>query len=176
MATCLVLIDLQKGFLEKEAVRFLPEKIVGLVCSRHFDHIVATQFQNTPDSVFHRFLGWDGMMDKNSQAIDSRILPLVERVFVKQGYTCFTEEFCNFIKTKGISYLFFAGVDTDACVLKTALDCFERGIPFSVLWEYCGSSGGERIEEAAYQILLRNIGRKQIGSFILGQTCDIIIT
>lgn len=25
MATCLVLIDLQKGFLEKEAVRFLPE-------------------------------------------------------------------------------------------------------------------------------------------------------
>ena len=166
MSTCLVLIDLQKGFLEKETVRFLPEKLMGLVRSRHFDHIVATQFQNTPGSVFQRFLGWDGMMDEKSQAVDSRILPLVERVFVKQGYTCFTEEFCDFIKTEGISCLVFAGVDTDACVLKTALDCFERGIP--VLWEYCGSSGGERIEEAAYQILLRNIGRKQIESFIFG--------
>lgn len=51
-----------------------------------------------------------------------------------------------------------AGIDTDCCVMKTALDLFEIGIKPIVLSHYCASTGGNNIHLAALDMLKRNIG------------------
>ena len=54
------------------------------------------------------------------------------------------------------------GVDTDACVLATAIDLFEMGIKPIIIEDCVGSSGGEGCHEAGMLLLKRSIGKEQI--------------
>lgn len=157
----LVLIDMQNGFISENT-----EKIVGRVVKMlegaHFSFVMATQFVNVSGSPYERFLNWYGLKDTNSRELIPEIRKYVDKTFVKHGYSCFTEEFDRFVKQEHFDRLYFAGIDTDCCVLKSALDCFERGIDFRVLYNYCASNGGRSSEEAAKIIMLRSIGKNQL--------------
>ncbi|MFT9057807.1 MAG: isochorismatase family protein, partial [Ethanoligenens sp.] len=63
-----------------------------------------------------------------------------------------------------INKLYFVGIDTDCCVLKSATDCFERNIPFEVLINYCATNGGKESQDAAIRVMQRTIGKKNINS------------
>ena len=103
-------------------------------------------------------MNWYGLMDKPSQKVDEFVKSVSERVFKKANrYSCFTEEFIKYITDNEIDKLYFVGLDTDACVLKSALDCFERNIPLEVLTNYCASTGGDEIHKAAIELMDRNI-------------------
>ena len=131
MSSCLVIIDAQNGFITPQTEQVIP-RIAELAGSGYYDHIVATRFQNVPDGPYERFLGWDGLMDEGSQEIVPEVLRFAERVFVKYTYTCFTTEFDDYIRRNGIDCLYMCGVDTDACVLKSTIDAFERNIECKV--------------------------------------------
>jgi len=164
MASCLVLIDVQNGFVS-ERTAHIPGKIVQLLRSGcRFDHVVATQFVNTDseESPYIRLMGWRGLLSEDSQRLHSLIAELPERVFRKQIYSCFTPEFEEYIRERNIDKLYFAGIDTDCCVLKSASDCFERNISFEVLVNYCASNGGETSHQAAITVMYRTIGGNQI--------------
>lgn len=157
MNDCLVIIDVQKGFLTKDT-DFIPGKVGKLLESRTFDHIVSTRFMNTKDSPHYIFTNWDKLMDFESQKLDDYIASVSEKVFDKSINSCFSEEFLLYLKEKNISKLYFLGIDTDCCVLKSAFDCFDRKIPFEVIIDCCASTGGKKIHEAAYEIMRRNLG------------------
>ena len=59
-------------------------------------------------------------------------------------------------------YIFIAGVDTDCCVMKTAVDLFEQDIKPIVLLNYCNSNGGEVANQAGIQVMKRLIGQNQL--------------
>lgn len=156
---CLVIIDVQSGLLVNDRIKKLPHKIVELVEHNKFDFVVTTQFKNRLGSQFDKLMGWYGMSDTESQEIDSGIDKISSKNFVKYGYSCFTDEFEEFIRNNNIDKLYFAGLDIDACVLKSALDSFERCIDSEVLINYCDTSSGDMI--SAVNVL----------KFALGENC-----
>lgn len=164
MASCFVIIDVQNGFVSKKT-EHVPERIAALLDGpSRFDHVVVTQFVNTnsDSSPYVRLMQWYGLMTEESQQIHETIQGKYERVFRKYGYSCFTPEFEAFVSENQIDKIYFAGIDTDCCVLKSATDCFERNISFEVLVNYCASNGGEPSHQAALMVLRRTIGRSQI--------------
>lgn len=168
MKTCLVIVDVQNGFVSKRT-RYVPQKIHALVQRYHFDHVVATRFLNTMDSPYVKFLGWTGLMGNKEQALDDTVAGIVERVFTKKGYTCFTPAFFRFVQESKIDRLVLCGIDTDCCVLKSAIDAFERGLQCDVVCDCCASNGGMKSHMAALLVLRRTIGAArllQISDFI----------
>lgn len=162
MANCLVIIDVQKGFIKTDGNSILPRKIVELTKKFPFDHIVCTKFRNKDGGPFDELMGWREMKDDESCKLAPEIESISERVFNKCRYTCFTPEFKQYIKENDIDKLYFVGLDTDCCVLASAIDCFERNIPLEVLAKYCASSGGERCHYLGLTILERLVGKNAI--------------
>lgn len=159
MNNCLVIIDLQNGFISENTVEVV-NRIQELIKNRGemFSHIVATKFINTPNSGFTDLMKWYDFMEAPTTELIPSIEQVSERIFEKPGYTCFTSEFEKYLKDNAIDCLYFVGVDTDCCVLKSAADCFEKNIPFQVLMNYCMSGGGEESQKAAELVFRRMIG------------------
>lgn len=162
MSDCLVIIDVQEGFMHHENTNEIPSKILTLLQKKKFDHIVCTQFYNENGSPYDKLMGWQDLKDIKSQSLDSRIIKVSEKIFRKPIYSCFVPEFEEFLSENQIEKLYFVGIDTDGCVLKSCTDCFERNIPFEVLINYCASNGGQRSQDAAVIVMERTIGRNRI--------------
>ena len=157
MKECLIIIDVQKGFLTKDTA-FIPEKLKNLIAKRKFEHVIATRFINSKESPHYIFTQWDGMMDDASQRLDPFVAQIAEQVFDKSINSCFTDELLKFLEKEHIEMLCFVGIDTDCCVMKAAFDSFDRKIPFEVLTEFCASTGGIKLHNAACQIMKRSLG------------------
>ena len=54
------------------------------------------------------------------------------------------------------------GLDTDACVLSTAMEIFDANLRPVVISSACASSGGIALHNNAITMLKRNIGAKQV--------------
>lgn len=163
MSACLVLIDIQKGFLNSYTNKVIDNiKAIIKTHSDEFNHIVATRFSNSPGSPFTRLMNWNELMDKDSIELDPFIENISERIFEKKTYSCFVPEFIEFIHENKIDKIYFAGIDTDCCVLKSAADCFENNICVEVLINACASTGGVQSDDAAIVVLERLIGCNNI--------------
>jgi nicotinamidase-related amidase len=158
MNNCLVIIDVQNGFLYRNT-KHAVGRIQKLVNGKKFDYIVATRFVNHDGSPHDKLIGWRKMLGKKSQALSPEIAELAEKVFDKDTYSCFTPEFCDFVKKAKIGTLYFAGLDTDCCVLKSAADAFERGIKPIVVKKCCASHGGKLSHWAGLKVLSRLTGQ-----------------
>lgn len=157
MPNCLVIVDVQEGFVKSMNTRDLPARILDLVKMRSFDHIVCTRFESPVATPLMSLLGWLSHMSDEEQEVLQEIEHISERTFVKYQYSCFTPDFIRYIYMKHIDKLFLCGVDTDSCILKSAYDAFEFKIPFEVLTSYCASNGGKTLHESAIQIIERNL-------------------
>ena len=158
---CLIIVDVQKEFISEET-KYVERKIASLISRRHFEYIVATKFINTEHSPFVRLLNWKGLMDEKSQELCNSITDKADKVITKETYTCLTEEMKEFIKVHEINKIYFVGMDIDASILKSALDCFESGINIEILAHYCSSSSGQSNHESAIRILETTIGKDKI--------------
>ncbi len=157
MKECLVIVDVQKGFLNNSTM-FISQKIKELCDKRKFDIIVSTKFINNELTPHYQYTNWKGMLDKGSQELDPYIKKISERIFDKSVNTVFTEEFIKFIEDNKIEKMIFVGIDTDCCVMKSAFDCFDKKIPFEVITECCASSGGDKYHKSACMIMKRSLG------------------
>ena len=161
----LLVVDVQNGFVN-EHTRHVIEPINRLIgaFSERGEPVALTRFVNTPDSGYQRWIGWARFMrgPENDlyEAIDAGAGP----VFVKHGYTAFTTEFENYIRERQVERLVLCGIATDGCILKSAVDAFERGIEPVVVTDACASHGGREIHEAGLLLLGRFIGTRQLRS------------
>jgi nicotinamidase-related amidase len=165
MKNVLVVIDLQEGFINDNTIK-VANNIQFLLHSENYYAVIATKFTNMPGSSFDSFLGWTGMMEEEEKAL----LPFVEEyadiIVNKCSYSCVKN--ANFIQSL-VAFcgslpeeVTLVGVDTDACVLATAIDLFEMGIRPIIIEDCVGSSGGDECHEAGMLILKRSIGKEQI--------------
>lgn len=161
MRECLVIVDVQRGFVSDKTEYVVP-LIAQLTKKRKFDLVVATKFQNSEKSPYINFMDWHGLMTETDQQVMNEIVSVSNIIIPKSTYTCFNDEFEKTIRNNKIDKLFFVGIDTDCCVLKSASDCFEKNIPFEVLINYCASNGGEVSHKAAITVMERMIGKSTI--------------
>ena len=161
MGRCLILIDVQKGFVSEET-EYVVGRIEDLLNRERFDKVIATRFVNAEGSPYRRFIKWE----KLSKPPETDVLDIVkekaDRIFVKNVYSAVNSEVLSYLKKNDIDEIFLAGIDTDCCVLKTAADFFEKNMDAKVLAYYTASNGGKQSRQAAMKVLKRMIGEGQI--------------
>lgn len=159
----LIVVDVQNGFINRHT-SFIPTKILELLESVNFKHRIFTQFLNFSASPYLKLLNWNRFFNESETDIVDSLKGQETILIEKNFYTGVTTEFLRYAKTNKIDTFYLVGIDTDICVLKTAVDLFERSLRPVVLSEYCMSHAGKQAHEAALSILPRFIGEKQIVS------------
>lgn len=158
---CLFVIDVQKGFVSSKTLHVVS-KIERLMDDFKNDMIIATKFINIENSGFTDIMRW-GRLKKSPEtdlikSIENRAKIVVE----KNIYSACNQEVMDILRVHNIKEVYLVGIDTDCCVLKTAIDLFERNIRPIVLTEYCASNGGMESHQAAIKVLERTVGMEQI--------------
>lgn len=161
MPRAIIIIDVQNGFINP-ATANIPGKIKALLDAVTFEHRIFTQFFNPPGSPYEKLLHWTRLRSDDEVAIVSELLPYPTIAFRKPIYSCLSPDFLNYTKKHRIREFYLAGIDTDSCVLKSAVDLFEQGFKPMVLADCCMSHGGRAPHDAALTILPRFIGGDQL--------------
>lgn len=177
MKNILILINMQNGFTEHPQTKSLSKKIKNMLALNLFDEVVATYFMNYDNSIYEKLMNWERLKSDEDRAIPSELQPYIDEGFPKNLYSCVSPNFLQMIcQLNDGTYpekLFVAGVDTDCCVLKMAVDLFENNIRPIVLTDYCYSNGGEEFHKAGLSCMKRLIGDKQLPDITLTETSDI---
>lgn len=159
MESCLLIVDVQKGFINT-STSHIPALVEEL--QKKYNHVYATRFFNKPNSFYRTLIKWD-RFEKSSEDFDLAFLPLSRTQLIdKSIYTCVNEQFIEDLKKNGINQVDICGIDTDICVTKCAVDLFENGIEPKILAKYCASHAGADAHEFALKTLARFIGKGQI--------------
>jgi nicotinamidase-related amidase len=144
MASCehshslLLVVDLQNGFVSSATQHLVP-RVKCLLSSAGSLPIAFTKFRNVDASPYVRFLGWKELMSEDECAIVPELAGYPGRVFEKGGYSGLTAELRRHLEEGGFETVYLCGIDTDCCVLATAVQLFERSIRPVVLADYCAS-------------------------------------
>lgn len=155
----LLVIDVQNGFIN-ENTKDTVLKINNLVNQNRYKHIIFTRYINDENSIFYKKLGYKGCINKEEQRIpiDTKNHTIID----KEIYSAFSRELENYIKENNITEIHLCGFDTDACVLKTALDLFENNYDVYILKDYCMCSKGIELHNFIINNLKRLIGKDKI--------------
>jgi nicotinamidase-related amidase len=162
----LVVVDVQNGFITEHSKPVVPV-IVDLV--RRWQaargDVVFSRYLNYAGSPFERLIGWTKMADSPETDFVGELAPYVgphTPVVDKHIYTLFTPEGTHLVDQRGWTDLYLCGIDTDSCVLKTAVDAFERDLTPWILKDACASHAGPEAHAAGLFIAGRFIGTNQI--------------
>jgi nicotinamidase-related amidase len=162
----LVVVDVQNGFITEHSKPVIPV-IANLV--RRWQaargDVVFSRYLNYPGSPFERLLGWTKMANGPDIELVTELAPYVSPhtpIVDKYIYTLFTPEGTHLIDEHGWTDLYICGIDTDICVLKTAVDAFEHNLTPWILQDACASHAGPKAHTAGLFIASRFIGTNQI--------------
>jgi nicotinamidase-related amidase len=161
MPRAIIIIDVQNGFINP-STEHIPAKIRSLLDAVVFEHRIFTQFFNPPGSPYEELLHWTRLRSDDEVAIVRELLTYPSIVFKKPIYSCLSPDFLRYAEAHQIKQFYLAGIDTDSCVLKCAVDLFEKGFKPMVLADCCMSHGGRVAHDAALTILPRFIGGDQV--------------
>lgn len=159
MNKLLLVIDLQNGFINQNTEE-LKQKIKELIEEDKYEKVLFTRFINEPESIWVKKLNYTGCLTKKEQAlaIDAKCCGIIDKYL----YTAVNEKLVNYIKENKIDKIYICGIDTECCVLQTALDLFEDDYDIYILKDYCKCMHGETENNQALEIIGRNIGENRI--------------
>ena len=158
----LLAVDMQNGFLTTPETEEVLTNVVDN--ADLFDQVWATRFFNRNPN-FSRQVNWDEMVSGPETELDSSLTPVVSKTFDKPSYSPPADDLIQALHNEGIATVVVAGVDTDACVMDTALELFDAGIETYVVSDGSASSGGTEYHEAGIKLLERNIGEDYVVPF-----------
>jgi nicotinamidase-related amidase len=159
--SCLIVVDVQKGFVNA-ATAAIPAKVEAL--QRRFDLVAATRFVNPPGSAFRRLMDWTRFAPGSAEAELAWTPRADAPIFEKSDYSALDGRLRAWLGDRGVATVHLAGIATDNCVLKTAVDLFEAGWRPVVLEDCCASHGGPDCHAAGLLLLRRFIGAGQLAA------------
>jgi len=160
----LLVVDPQAGFKDeftKDALNKIDE------ITSYFDIIFVSKFQNLRGSLYKRILHWNNFSNnKHSKYSNLAIKQTKDMKILKtHTYGKLTLRLRIYCWMHKINTIYLCGLQTDAGVLKTALDLFDASIEPIVIKDACGSKRGDLFHEAGLKILRRQIGEDQVLTF-----------
>jgi nicotinamidase-related amidase len=163
----LVVVDVQKGFVTQHSEHALPAIRRALVGWQAVGAAtVLTQFVNAPDSPYVRIIGWSKLMpDDPAIEFHPAVADLAAHataVVRKSRYSSLTAEVLRLLAQRGLDHIYVAGLDTESCVLATALAAFEQGYTPWILTDACASHAGTAEHQAGLLVARRYIGERQL--------------
>jgi len=166
----LVVVDVQNGFVNDESRHVVP-RIVELV-KRWPGPVAFTRFFNREGSSYERLIGWTKLHGPPETDLVDELKPYASTVIDKGGYSFFGDEGKALAAAQGWTEVYFCGIDTDICVLKSAVDAFEYGLTPYVIADASASHAGARAHEAGLYLLGRFIGKRQVLSGDVLDECE----
>lgn len=155
----LIVVDAQKGFVAASSEHVLTT-LESL--QDRFDRVILTKFQNPDPSPFRRILNYCELAPE-SEDTALAIKPRDDAVIISRAlYTCITDELLDSLAGWGVNEVHVAGIATEACVLKTALDLFEADIRPIVIADACASDKNERFHTMAMELITSLIGTDNV--------------
>lgn len=139
----LLVVDLQPEFKDNEGQY---ERILNFVRNAKkngYQRVVATMCCNSPDSPFVKYNNWFDCLDG--------CMPLEfnsDKIIKKYGYGL--SDYSHLSKKNTYDII---GFNTDACVLKIAMDMFDKCYDIRVLTKYCFSSSGSVQHKSGVKLL-----------------------
>lgn len=158
---CLVVVDMQYGFMNSNTIT-VRDDIVKLLDESRFSHVIATRFENHPGSPWVKLMHWDRLVAASEQEILPEIQKKSTKIITKSKYSCVNNDFLNYVSNNRIERLFFCGVDTEGCVLMSAVDAFEHDLSCYVLSGYCASSFGDTAHQSGLRVIRNLIGANRV--------------
>jgi nicotinamidase-related amidase len=164
MSEILVVIDMQNGFMDEKALFIVPViKKLHEFFNRNDKPVIFTKFINPrQNSPYRRLLGWHKLSDVPEIDIIPELNCSKKIIINKYTNTSFTDDFEKVLDDYSVDRLYLCGMSTESCILKTALDAFEKNITPIVLADACFSTAGMKAHEAGMQVIKNNIGDQQI--------------
>lgn len=134
----LLIVDVQRAFINQQTLGMLP--VIGDLM-RQYPNIAATQFHDRLHSNYVRLLDWRECFQEDEGHALALRLPEDTLVIKKDTYNGFTTALRDHLFRLRIYEVHLCGMDTDACILATALSIFDAGLRPVVLANACSSSG-----------------------------------
>ena len=153
--SALLIIDVQHGFINQHtsAIPALVEKE-----QVNYDLVWATRLEYTAESpllTIRKLSGFDHVYKPTELAFNVRS---DARIILKHGYSAVSKEFLEELHSHNVTMIELAGMDTDQCVLATALGLFDANITPKIIVDRCFSTGGPEAHEAGIAVLRRALG------------------
>ncbi|MGH8628627.1 MAG: cysteine hydrolase [Gammaproteobacteria bacterium] len=161
----LMVVDVQNGFLTETTRHALPVIIELVDKWQKLDGMtVFTRYFNYPGSAFERMMNWRQLHDSPDTDIANELRPYTaESVTLdKYAYSAATKEFMELAQAHSWTDVAICGIDTDLCVLKTALDIFERNLTPWVITNASASTGGDDLHKSGLAVMGRAIGEHHL--------------
>jgi len=157
---------MQIGFINQYSKPVIPS-VLRLVksCERWSLPIVFTKFVNKESSPFESLLGWTALRHRPEIDLHDAFVDRTDTLIEKNSYTAFTDEFERILESQACRTLLISGISTESCILKTAIDAFEKEYRPVVISDACASDQGTDVHKHALDILRVLIGKNQIMSF-----------
>ena len=142
MRKVLLLIDYQKGF--KSACSKATVLAIEKLAKRGGWDDIIQNLGYTENSAYDR---GHALVTKFKDA----------KIFTRYDkYSCFEDGLVRLLHGNTMTYI--AGWESDACVLGTCFDLFDKGVPFRIVTD-CIASERQNAHEAALVIMNRNFGK-----------------
>jgi len=156
-------IDVQRGFVNENSAHVLEgvSQLIDAFAARNIP-TVFTRFVNQRGSPYEKLLGWTMVRDVPETDLHDAVIDRAELIIEKSIYSAFTDEFQVLVAERGWHTLVFCGLSTESCVLKTAVDAFERGLLPLVITDAIASDLGALKHEMGIAILEILIGKDQM--------------
>lgn len=163
----LIVIDVQNGFITEGSRHVIP--IIADLVERWQSSggdTVFTRYINYEGSPFQRLIKWNELMTSPQIDIVSELIPYTTKataVIDKKVYSVFADSNARtLISGRGWTNIYVCGIDTEGCVLKTAVDAFELDLTPWLIENASASHKGATVHEMGVFITQRFIGRGQI--------------
>lgn len=162
----LVVVDVQNGFVTEQSRPVVP--VIASLVARWQEaggDSVFTRYLNYPGSPYERLIKWHALQKSPETDIVDELVPYAARATAtldKTVYTLFTDEGDALVRKHGWTDLYICGIDTESCVLKTAVDAFERNLTPWVLADASASHSSAEAHEAGLFVTGKFIGVGQI--------------
>ena len=158
-----LIIDMQNGFVNKYTSG-LDRKILDfheMIKGRALT--AGTRYVNHEHTACYVFEGWKDCMAGTKEAeIIPTLVPIMEKVFDKDKYSCWNEEMRQYLRDNNVDKVYFAGVNTGCCVLHSAFDFYDDLVDCTVIEDLVGSTSGIKEHEEGISVLRSCITKERV--------------
>lgn len=155
----LMIVDVQAGFVTDHS-RGVVDPLARL--QDRFGHVVVTKFHNPDPSPFRGILDYHDFAPGAPETALA-FTPRADALVVDRPlYTAVTEDLMDRLRRWNATDVFIGGIATEACILKTAVDLFERSVTPWLIEDLCASDKGPEFHDPAIKVLGKLIDPRHI--------------
>ncbi len=169
-AALLMVVDTQNSFIN-DHTRHVLRPINELInyWRNQKGSIVFSRFINPEGGPWEKLRSWRECKTEPEILLHSELDKGKDMVVDKHTYSAWGDDVVQLCVSRRLDTVVLCGIDTNECVLATAIDVFDHGFRPVIIRDACASAAGERFHEAALVLLERLLGSEQIiaGSAIM---------